>query len=328
MTPSPAERAGRRTDVHTLREIRDFMERMGVPGRDLWSLPDSTQTFPDGAHWRIEVSGVERASTMEAMIDEATRRDIPVHRAIATVGGSSFLDAAELKEMARMANEAGIEVIMAIGHRKAWDAGAKEMSTWEGGMWGARLRGSDNVSYWLADMMRNIEAGFRGFLVYDEGVLSIVNEMRAEGFVPKETVFKCSVFAGQCSPAGARVVESLGAHTFNPSSDVSLPILAAIRKAVGMTLDVYVAVVDSMGGEYRLMETPEIARVAAPCYFKIEPGKSEPDMYKPWVEEKWHADFARAKVKMADVIREIMTRHAPQLKLSDWKPADLSVPVV
>jgi len=175
--------------------------------------------------------------------------------------------------------------------------------------------------------MRNIEAGFRGFLVYDEGVLSIVNKMRAEGFVPKETVFKCSVFAGQCSPAGARVVESLGANTFNPSSDVSLPILAAIRKAVRMTLDVYVAIVDSMGGEYRLMETPEIARVAAPCYFKIEPGKSEPDMYKPWVEETWHANFVREKVKMADIIREIMSRHAPQLKLSDWRPADLSVPV-
>jgi hypothetical protein len=313
--------------VHTLKEIRDFMEGMGIPGRDLWALPDSGQTFPDGAHWRVEVSGVERASTMEAMIDEARKRDIPVHRAIATVGGSSLLDAAELRDMARIAHDAGVEVIMAIGHRKAWDVGSKEMSTWEGGMWGARLRGSDNVSYWLADMMRNIDAGIRGFLVYDEGVLSIVNKMRSDGFVPRETVFKCSVFAGQCSPAGARVVESLGANTFNPSSDVSLPILAAIRKSVRMTLDVYVAIVDSMGGEYRLMETPEIARVASPCYFKIEPGKSEPDMYKPWIEEKWHADFVREKVKMADVIREVMSRHAPQLKLSGWGPADLSVPV-
>jgi len=313
--------------MSTLDNIRRFMEQMGIPGRDLWELPTSTMQFPDGAHWRVEISGVERASTMQAMVDEARKRGIPVHRAIATVGGSSFLDKAELREMAQIAHEAGVEVIMAVGHRKAWDVGSKEMSNWEGALWGARLRGSDNVSYWLADMMRNIEAGFRGFLVYDEGVLSIVNKMRAEGFVPKETVFKCSVFAGQCSPAGARVVESLGANTFNPSSDVSLPILAAIRKAVRMTLDVYVAIVDSMGGEYRLMETPEIARVAAPCYFKIEPGKSEPDMYKPWVEETWHANFVREKVKMADVIREIMSRHAPQLKLSDWRPADLSVPV-
>ena len=313
--------------MSTLKEIRDFMETMGIPGRDLWELPDSPMTFPDGTHWRVEISGVERASTMEAMIDEARKRDIPIHRAIATVGGSTFLDAAELRAMAQMAHDEGIEIIMAIGHRKAWDVGSKEMSTWEGGMWGARLRGSDNVSYWLADMMRNIEAGIRGFLVYDEGVLSIVNQMREQGFVPKETVFKCSVFAGHCSPAGARVIESLGANTFNPSSDVSLPILAAIRRTVGMTLDVYVAIVDSMGGEYRVMETPEIARVASPCYFKIEPGKSEPDIYKPWVEERWHAGFVREKVKMADVIREVMTRHAPQLVLSGKRPADLAIPV-
>jgi len=310
----------------TLQQIRDFMERMGIPGRDLWDLPTSTQTFPDGAHWRVEISGVERASTLEALIDEAGKRNLPVHRAIATVGGSTFLDFEELRAMSQMARDSKIEIIMAMGHRKAWDVGSKEMSTWEGAMWGARLRGSDNVSYWIADMMRNIDAGIRGFLVYDEGVLSILKRMRDEGLVPPETVFKCSVFAGHCSPAGARLVQSLGANTFNPSSDVSLPILAAIRKAVSIPVDVYVAVVDSMGGEFRVMETPEIARVASPCYFKIEPGKSEPDIYKPWVTEDWHAQFVREKVKMADIIREVIGRHAPELRLSDQGPADLSLP--
>jgi len=310
----------------TLQEIRDIMERMGIPGRDLWELPTSTQTFSDGAHWRVEISGVERASTMEALIDEAGKRKLPIHRVIATVGGSTFLDFEELRAMSQMARDSKIEVIMAMGHRKAWDVGSKEMSTWEGAMWGARLRGSDNVSYWIADMMRNIDAGIRGFLVYDEGVLSIVARMRDEGLVPSETVFKCSVFAGHCSPAGARLVQSLGANTFNPSSDVSLPILAAIRKAVSIPVDVYVAVVDSMGGEFRVMETPEIARVASPCYFKIEPGKSEPDVYKPWVSEDWHARFVREKVKTADIIREVMGRHAPELRLSGQGPADLSLP--
>ena len=85
----------------TLQEIRDFMERMGIPGRDLWELPTSTQTFPDGAHWRVEISGVERASTMEALIDEAGKRNLPIHRAIATVGGSTFLDFEELNRKRR-----------------------------------------------------------------------------------------------------------------------------------------------------------------------------------------------------------------------------------
>ena len=63
----------------TIEEIREFMERMGIPGRDLWALPSSTKTFPDGAHWRIEIAGVERASTMEAMIDEAKKRNLVIH---------------------------------------------------------------------------------------------------------------------------------------------------------------------------------------------------------------------------------------------------------
>lgn len=307
----------------TLDEITDFMERMGIPGRDLWNLPSSTKRFPDGAHWRIEIAGVEHASTMEAMIDEARKRNVNVHRVIATVGGSTYCDFEELKAMAQMARDEKIEVVMTIGHRKAWDAASKEMSTHEGSMHGFRLRGSDNICYWLADMMRNIEAGFRGFLVCDEGVLSIVNQMREEGFIPKTTIFKFSVFGGYCSPAGARVIEAMGANTMNPLSDVSLPILAAIRKAVNIPLDVYMVVVDSFGGMFRAYEGPEIVRVASPCYFKFEPGTSEADIYKPWVTESWHQEFIRQKVKMASIVKEIVARHAPQFKLSGRGPSDL-----
>jgi len=307
----------------TLKEIREFMEGMGISGRDLWDLPSSMKTFPDGAHWRIEIAGVERPSTMEALIDEARKRDIAIHRAIATVGGSTYCTFEELKTMAQMARDEKIEVVMTIGPRKGWDVGSKELSTHEGCMQGFRLRGSDSISYWLADVMRNIEAGFRGFLVYDEGVLSIVKQMREDGFIPKETVFKFSVFGGNCSAAGARVIESMGANTMNPSSDVSLPILASIRKAVNIPLDVYIIIVDSFGGMFRAYEAPEIARVASPCYFKFEPGTSEADIYKPWVTESWHQEFIRQKVKMASIVKEIVERHAPQLKLSGKGPSDL-----
>ena len=311
----------------TLPEIRQFMEKMGIPGRDLGDLPSSTKTFPDGAHWRVEISGVEYPSSLEAVIDEARKRGVVVHRIIATVGGATYCDSSELKAMAQIARDEKIEVVMTVGPRKGWDVGSKESSTREGSMLGFRLRGSDSISYWIADMMRSIEAGFRGFLVYDEGVLSIVTKMREEGFIPKETIFKFSVFGGYCSAAGARVIESMGATTMNPLSDVSLPILAAIRKAVSIPLDVYIIVVDSFGGMYRAYEAAEIARVAAPCYFKFEPGTSEDAIYKPWVTEDWHQYLARQKVKMAQVVTEIVARQAPELKLSAKGPADLVLPV-
>jgi hypothetical protein len=309
-----------------LKKIRNFMEKEGIPGRDGYDLADSTKSFADGAHWRIEIAGIERASTMEAMIDEARKREVTVHRVIATVGGSTYCDFEELKAMAQMAYDEKIELIMVVGHRKSWDPGSKEISTHEGAMQGFRLRGSDNVSYHIADMMRNIEAGIRGFLVFDEGVLYIINRMRKEGVIPRETIFKFSVFGGYCSPAGAKVIESMGANSMNPLSDVSLPILVSIRKTVDIPLDVYIIIVDAFGGMYRAYESPEIARVASPVYFKIEPGTSEGDIYKPWAFESFHQELIREKVKIAGVIQELMARHAPELKSSGKGAADLTLP--
>ena len=311
-----------------LASIREFMEAQGIPGRDSYDLPTSAKSFPDGTNFRIEIAGVERASTMEAMITEAQQRNVTIHRAIAAVGGATFLDIGELKALAQMAFDEKIEVVMTVGHRKGWDAGAKEISTSEGVMQAFRLRGSDNISYHIADLMRCVEAGHRGFLVYDEGVLFILNRMRSEGFLPEETIFKFSVFGGYCSAAGARLVESMGVSSLNPSSDVSLPILGGIRRAVDIPLDVYLIIVDSFGGMFRAYEAPEIARIASPCYFKFEPGTSEGEIYKPWISETWHQDFIRQKVKIASIVLEIMDKHAPQLKTSPKGASDLILPVV
>ena len=74
----------------TMKKIRDFMESMGIPGRDGYDLPTSEKAFPDGANWRFEIAGIERASTMETMITEARKRNVTIHRAIAAVGGSIY----------------------------------------------------------------------------------------------------------------------------------------------------------------------------------------------------------------------------------------------
>jgi len=306
-----------------LNKIRDFMEQQGIPGRDGYDLAASGKAFADGANFRIEIAGVERATTMAAMIKEAERRNIVIHRAIAAVGGSTYCDAAELRDMAQMAKDAHIEVIMTVGHRKGWDTGAKEMATSEGQMQGFRLRGSDNISFHIADIMRNIDAGFRGFLVYDEGVLFILNKMREQGLIPKETIFKFSVFGGYCSAAGAKVIERMGANSLNPISDVSRPILSSIRKAVDIPLDIYTIIVNSFGGNFRGYECPEIAKVSSPCYFKFEPGTAEGDIYMPWVTEEWHAGFIKEKVKIASIVMELMERHAPEMKTSPKGAKDL-----
>jgi len=311
--------------VKSLKKVWRIMEKHGVPGRDLYDLPTSKKRFPDKCHYRIEISGVERPSTLEALIDEMEKRDVSVHRLIAMVMGATLLSDDEMEQFARMAKDAKLEVIVTPGPRTLWDLGG-QIRTPEGAISGIRFRGSDNLAYVIADIKRAIEFGFRGFLVVDEGLLWLLNEMRKAGEIPKDVVFKVSILAGHANPAGAKVLEMLGADTFNPVADLPLPMLAAIRKAIDIPIDVHVLLFDSFGGFNRIWETAEITRIAAPCYYKIEPGVSMGSLYKPWVSPNTLAFIAREKVKTAETIIGLIEKNYPEAKLSKTGAKDLAIP--
>jgi len=118
-------------------------------------------------------------------------------------------------------------------------------------------------------------------------------------------VFKVSVYTGHANPAAIKVIQDLGADSLNPVGDLSRPMLAAIRSVVTIPLDIWAIAFESFGGMNRLWEAGDIARVAAPCYFKVEPGESEAVMYNPWIDEKYHEDLIRHKVRHAAILNEL-----------------------
>ncbi len=315
--------------MRNLKDVQAMIEAVGIPGRDAYNLPDSTKTFPDGGHYRMEISGIERPNVLEAVIDEMGRRHIAIHRLISTVMGSTLLDDIELRDFAQMAAEAMLEIIITPGPRSAWDVG-RQLVTPEGGLSGLRFRGSDQLSYVVAEILRCIDLGFRGFLCIDEGLLWLLNALRQRGDIPNDVTFKVSVFAGHASAAGGRVLQSLGAGTFNPLGDLSLPQLASIRQVIDIPMDLHIYLSDSFGGFNRFYEGAEMARVCAPCYFKIEPGPAlaagPGAMYKPWVSPASLAEFAREKVKYAQIIHELIQCTNPRLKLSPHGSPDLAIP--
>ncbi|HIQ05097.1 MAG TPA: hypothetical protein EYH31_05290 [Anaerolineae bacterium] len=317
--------------MRNLDQISQMLERAGIPGRDAYELPDSPKRFPDGAHYRMEISGIERPQVLETLIDEMNKRQVPIHRLISTVMGATLLDDVELKDFAQMAADARCEVIITPGPRSGWDVG-RQLVTPEGGMSGLRFRGSDQLRYVIADILRCIDIGFRGFLVVDEGLLWLLNQMKANGDIPKDVIFKVSIYAGHASAAGGKLLQSLGAGTFNPLGDLSLPQLASIRQAVDIPLDLHIFLSDSFGGFNRFYDGPEMARVAAPCYFKIEPGTAlaagAGAWYKPWTSPAFLAEMAREKVKYAQIIHEIIQATHPNLVFSAQGPDDLAIPKV
>lgn len=310
-------------------KARRALQRAGIPSQDAYDLPSSTKAFPDGAHYRMEISGVERPNVLEALVDEMHRRSIAIHRLISVVMGATLLDDAELKHFARVAAEARCEVIMTPGPRSAWDTG-RQLVTPEGGLSGLRFRGSDQLRAVVTDILRCVEIGFRGFLAIDEGLLWLLTEMKKNGDLPQDAVIKVSIFAGHGSAAGGKVLQALGASTFNPVGDLSLPQLASIRQAIDIPLDLHIYLTDSFGGYNRFYEAAEMARVCAPCYFKMEPGPAcaagPGALYKPYVSAQMLAEWAREKVKYCQILHEIVQGANPNLKLSAHGVADLAIP--
>lgn len=312
-----------------LDQVGQAMEKAGIPGQDAYDLPTSQKRFPDGAWYRMEISGVERPQVLEALVDEADKRKMPIHRLISVVMGATLLDKAELRDFAQIAAAAKMEVILTPGPRSAWDTG-RQLVTPEGGLSGLRFRGSDQLRYVIADIMRCIELGFRGFLVIDEGLLWLLTELKKNGDIPRDVVFKVSIYAGHASAAGGKLLQMLGAGTFNPVADLSLPQLASIRQGCDLPLDLHIYLAESFGGFNRFYDGPEMARLCAPCYFKIEPGPAcaagPGALYKPWTSIDGLAFLAREKVKYAQIIHELVQENFPEATLSAIGPADLAVP--
>jgi len=310
-----------------LEEVLKVVRELGLPEGDAYELPDSQLRFPDGCHYRIEVSGVERPEVLEALVDESDKRGVPVHRLISMVMGSTLLDEKELRRFAEVAASAGMEVIVTPGPRAPWDIG-RQLATPEGALSGIRYRGMDQLLHAVRDIMRCVKLGFRGFLVVDEGLLMILAKMKEKGLIPENTVLKMSIFAGHANPAGCRVVEMLGASTVNPVGDLTLPALAAIRKAIKIPMDFHVYLFDSWGGFNRIYDAPDVARMCAPVYFKIEPGPSVAQLYRQWAPPQHLAWLAREKVKYAEILIEIIREKYPNVKVSGKAPKDLAVPEV
>lgn len=82
----------------------------------------SEARFADGLRYRIEIPSVEGPRVLEAVLDEAAQRDVPVRR-VSQGSGVMMLTDAEIREMAELGAAAGVEVSLFLGPRGAWDTG-------------------------------------------------------------------------------------------------------------------------------------------------------------------------------------------------------------
>jgi hypothetical protein len=286
--------------------------------------PPSTARFPDGASFRVEIPSVEGARVLEAVLRSAEEREIVVNR-VSQGSGAMLLGESELREMAAMGAQAGIEVSLFTGPREGWGIGAHARST-DGAAHAGQVRGVRGLSYAVEDIARACEAGIRSFLIADAGLLDVLRDMQRAGELPRDCVWKISVMMAPSNPAGLRVLERLGATTVNIASDTTVLQLSEMRAASNLPIDLYVESPDALGGVVRGNEAGDLIAVGAPLYVKFGLRNSRA-LYPSG--EHLVADacaIAREKVHRAAVALEWLRRLAPELEQSAPHAPGLGIP--
>jgi len=305
--------------------VRDALADMGLPRGDLHELPDSAKRFPDGAQYRVEIPSTEGPRCLEAVLEEAERLEVRVHR-ISQGSGVFLLSDEELDEMARLGSSAPVEVSLFARPNAGWDTSATSRAPAGAGL-AAAVRGTEQLVAVLEDASRAAAHGIRSVLLADVGPLSAFAAMREAGRLPADMQAKMSVMLPIANPATAQLLERLGASTLNVTPDLSLAQIAAIRAAVSLPLDVYVEVPDNLGGFVRLHEIPELIRVAAPVYIKFGL-RNAPDIYPSGTHlEATAVALSRERVRRARLGLDLLARSGYEPVTSELAADGLALPV-
>ena len=289
---------------NSMQETRAFLKSLGLPEGDAYDLPTSEKRFADGGQYRFEVPGIQGPKVMRALLEAMDSYGIYLHRVTQTQGIMRLTDK-EIAQMVQYAHDWQTDLILAVGPRATTDTSAS-VNTPEGVRMGYRLRGQEQIVRAVEDVKRAARLGCRSFLVYDEGCLWLLGKMREAGEIPEDCHFKVSAHAGHGNPCSAKLLELIGANSINPVRDIQLQMMAALRQAVDVPLDLHTENPKSTGGFIRHYEVPKMVRVAAPIYLKT--GGSVAQTHS-WDSSE---DDARKRAKQVSLVKRMLDEYYPE----------------
>jgi hypothetical protein len=298
-------------------DTKKYLKSIGIEEASQ-DLEMSNKRFTDGAQYRFEVPGIQTPSALGALVDSTDVYGVKVHRVTQTKGIMLLTDT-EIEEMVDIAIAGKMELFLSVGPRATYDTSASA-NTPEGARIGYRLRGYKNLLYAIEDVKRAISLGVRGIVIYDEGLLYVLDEMRKNDEIPKDVHFKVSAHCGHGNPASAKLLEKIGADSFNPVRDLQIPMMADIRRSIDISLDLHMENPKSSGGFIRHYEAPEIIRVASPVYLKTGGSIAA---HHGWDTTK---SQAKERIRQVSLVQSMINRFYPEAKISKLGTADMSVP--
>ena len=285
-----------------MKETKLSLEKLGIKKPEQDYISD--KRFSDGSQYRFEVPGIQSPEALKSIISSCENKDIKIHRVTQTKGIMLLTDD-EIEEMVSLARGSKLDLFLSVGPRAVYDTSATAQ-TKEGSRIGYRLRGYDNLVYAIEDVKRAVDLGVMGVVLYDEGLLWTLAKMRKNGEITEDTKFKLSAHAGAGNPASAKLFESIGLDSFNPVRDLSIPMIASIREAIDIPIDLHTENPKSTGGFIRHFEVPEMIKVASPVYLKTGGSVAKHHSWDTTEKE------AKQRIKQVELVQNMIDRYYPE----------------
>jgi hypothetical protein len=297
-----------------MKKTVEFLEDIGITDQNLF---ESQKKFPDDSQYRFEVPGIQKPDVMAALIEATDLYDTKIHR-ITQTKGIMLLTNSEIEEMIEIAKEAKLELFLSVGPRATYDTSASAL-TKEGARIGYRLRGYKNLLYAIEDVRRATELGVRGIVLYDEGLLWVLNQMRDKNEIPTKTHFKISAHTGHGNPASAKLLEEIGCDSFNPVRDLQINMISSIRNSINISIDIHTENPKSSGGFIRHYEVPDIIKFGSPVYLKTGGAVASHHGWETTVKQ------AQERVRQVFLVQNMINRYYPEAEISK-KSKYLAIP--
>lgn len=309
-------------------------------------LPTSGRTFLGGGHFGLEISGGETPEVAKAILNEAKECGVKVERLVAAVKGTKHCTDEELIKIAETAAREEVEVIICPGHlARGLIEDPNNLFTM------MNYQSTEEMVEYYKEVLRCVDLGFRGFLVWRKGMLNFLAIQREQGKIPAETIFKLSTFDNNANVLDFWTAWVSGADSINCANNLSLKNLSDIRQAnPEVVIDIhgvfwqFVFEKNERGRlelatkpYNRIEDAPELARICSPCLFKFE--RDAPEFGRPGIlvydlsgddwTEKDLAKHKRKDVRTAAQVVKIVKEKYPELMVSNRnRKTGLRVPVI
>jgi hypothetical protein len=286
------------------KETRDYLESINFPRGDSYEMTNSGKEFTSGGQYGIEIASAQTPDVMQTMLKYIKKYPFKPNRFTETRGIFRLTDP-DIKEMVNICVNEGVGLILSVGPRAFYDTSASARSE-QGARISYRLRGMENIVRAVEDVKRAISLGVRGILVYDEGLLSLLNRMKQDSLLPRRLALKISVHCGHGNPLSLHLLQQMGATSVNVVGDLELPMIASCRAAIDIPVDIHTDTPKSSGGFIRTYDVPDLIRVGSPIFLKCGAISSPTHAHLP------SADDINNRIYQAYLVYQMIQRYCPE----------------